>query len=83
MKQFCLTCDKVFYPTEKNWRSYPQYRGGYWDNEQQRYIPHNVEIPLENKVFHSRGCMDQFLTIHTNYLTSIFKQLKEREVSND
>ena len=82
MKQFCLRCDKVFYPTEKNLHGYPQYWGGYWDNEQQRYIPHNVEIPLENKVFHSRSCMDNFLTKNANVLTPIFKQIKEREGNN-
>ena len=49
MKQYCLNCNKVFYPTENNWIGYPQYWGGYWDNEEERYISNNVEIPLENK----------------------------------
>ena len=82
MKQYCLNCNKVFYPTENNWIGYPQYWGGYWDNEEERYISNNVEIPLENKVFHSRSCMDSFLTKNANVLTPIFKQIKEREGNN-
>jgi len=82
MKKYCLTCDKVFYPTDNNYIGYPQYWGGCWDNELKIYLPHNVEIPLEAKVFHSRSCMDNFLTKNANVLTPIYKQIKEREGNN-
>ena len=70
MKQICLNCDKTFYVSEGNYRGYPQCWGGYYDNE------------LQIKVFHSRGCMDNFLTKNANVLTPIFKQIKEREGNN-
>ena len=82
MKQFCLNCDKVFYPTRNNGLGYPYYWGGYWANEQQRYVHDTPVITIENKVFHSRSCQDEYLAKHINYLTPIFKQLKEREGNN-
>ena len=79
MKQFCLTCDKVFYPTDNNYIGYP-YRNGHWSEEEQRYV--FAENPTYNRVFHARGCMEEFLCKHTDILTPIYKQLKEREADN-
>ena len=79
MKQFCLTCDKVFYPTDNNYIGYP-YRNGHWSEEEQRYV--FAENQTYNRVFHSRGCMEEFLCEHTDILTPIYKQLKEREANN-
>ena len=70
MKQVCINCDKTFYPTVNNWIGYPQA----WPNREQ-------ELPT--KVFHSRGCMDSFLTKNANILSPIYKQIKEREARND
>ena len=79
MKQYCLTCDKVFYPTDDNYIGYP-YRNGHWSEEEQRYIV--AKNTLYNRVFHSRGCMEEFLCKHTDILTPIYKQIKEREGNN-
>ena len=68
MKQYCITCDKVFYPTKNNYIGYPQA----WPYNQE---PHT-------KIFHSRSCMDSFLTKNANVLTPIYKQIKEREGNN-
>ena len=76
MKQFCLTCDKVFYPTDNNYIGYP-YSNGHWSAEEQRYIW--ASNPTYNRVFHSRSCMESFLCEHTDILTPIYKQIKERE----
>ena len=79
MKQFCLTCDKVFYPTDDNYIGYP-YRNGHWSEEEQRYIV--AKNTLYNRVFHSRGCMEEFMCKHTDILTPNYKQIKEREGNN-
>ena len=68
MKQICINCYKTFYPTENNWIGYPQA----WPYNQEPHI----------KIFHSRSCMDNFLTKNANVLTPIFKQIKEREGNN-
>ena len=81
MKQICLNCDKTFYVSEGNYRGYPQWFRGHWDNENDRFIP-DGEVPIQNKVFHARICMDEYLFKYSNYLTPIFKQLKEREGNN-
>ena len=82
MKQICVNCDKVFYPTKNNYIGYPQSYSGYWDNEHE-WI--SVERDIGIKVFHSRYCQDEFLTKHGNYLSRIFRELKqnEREATND
>ena len=79
MKQYCLTCDKVFYPTDNNYIGYP-YRNGHWSEEEQRYVW--ADNPTHNRVFHARGCMEEFLCKHTDILTPIYKQIKEREGNN-
>ena len=79
MKQFCLTCDKVFYPTDNNFIGYP-FKNGHWDHELSRYI--FSETNVSSRVFHSRSCMDNFITKNANVLTPIYKQLKEREANN-
>ena len=79
MKQYCLTCDKVFYPTDNNYIGYP-YKNGHWSAEEQRYIW--ADNPTYNRVFHSRGCMESFMCKHTDILTPIYKQIKEREGNN-
>ena len=79
MKQICLNCDKTFYPTENNWIGYP-YASGSWSSEEQRYI--HINNHLTQRVFHSRGCMEEFLCKYTDVLTPIYKQLKEREGNN-
>ena len=79
MKQFCLTCDKVFYPTDNNYIGYP-FKNGHWDHELSRYI--FSETDTLSRVFHSRGCMEKFLCEHTEILTPIYKQIKEREGNN-
>ena len=79
MKQYCLTCDKVFYPTDDNYIGYP-FRNGHWSEEEQRYIV--AKNTLYNRVFHSRGCMEEFMCKHTDILTPIYKQIKEREGNN-
>ena len=79
MKQFCLTCDKVFYPTDNNYIGYP-YSYGQWSAEQNRFVW--ASNPTHNRVFHSRSCMESFLCKHTDILTPIYKQIKEREGNN-
>jgi len=79
MKQYCLTCDKVFYPTNNNYIGYP-FKNGYWSAEEQRYI--FSETNVRSRVFHSRSCMESFLCEHTDILTPIYKQIKEREGNN-
>ena len=83
MKQICVNCNKVFYPTKNNYVGYPQASSGYWDHGEDRWI--NVESDTNAKVFHSRWCQDQFLNRHGTYLTRIFRDLKtnEREATND
>ena len=83
MKQTCVNCDKVFYPTDNNYIGYPQCYSGYWNDEENRWIPTHKKT--ENKVFHSRHCQDEFLTKHGDYLSRIFRELKqnEREATND
>ena len=76
MKKFCLECNKVFYPTENNYIGYP-FKGGYWDPERGGY--NFSESPPSNRVFHSRKCMDEFISEHADILTPIFNQIKERE----
>ena len=81
MKQVCINCDKVFYPTDNNYLGYPQsYRGAWKGN---RWI--SIDSNIENKVFHSRNCQDEFLSKHGDYLSRIFRDLKqnEREATND
>ena len=79
MKQYCITCDKVFYPTDNNFIGYP-FKSGHYNQEEQRYIW--AENPTYNRVFHSRSCMEEFLCKHTDILTPIYKQIKEREGNN-
>ena len=79
MKQYCITCDKVFYPTDNNHIGYP-FKNGYWSAEENRYI--HAKNTTYNRVFHSRGCMEEFLCKHTDILTPIYKQIKEREGNN-
>ena len=79
MKQICLNCDKTFYPTENNRNGYP-YDSGSWSSEEQRYI--RGDNHLTQRGFHSRGGMEEFLSKHTDVLTPIYKQLKEREGNN-
>ena len=69
MKQICLNCDKTFYPTENNWIGYP-YASGSWSSEEQRYI--HINNHLTQRVFHSRGCMEEFLCKYTDVLTPIY-----------
>ena len=71
MKQRCIQCGKIFYPTNKNFLGYPQ--GSYSDFEHKQ----------EYKVFHSRYCMDRFLVKHEDVLIPIFKQIKESEDINN
>ena len=78
MKQFCLTCDKVFYPTDNNYIGYPS-NYSEWSEEEQRYVRADK---THNRVFHSRSCMESFLCKHTDILTPIYKQIKEREGNN-
>ena len=79
MKVFCLNCDKKFYPTENNWIGYP-YNSGHWNAEEERYI--HGDNHLTQRVFHSRGCMEDYLVKHASVLTPIYKQIKEREGNN-
>ena len=83
MKQTCVNCDKVFYPTDNNYIGYPQSYRGYWNYEDDRWI--SIDSNIENKVFHSRHCQDEFLSKHGDYLSRIFRDLKqnEREETND
>jgi len=80
MKKFCLECNKVFYPTENNYIGYP-FKGGYWDAELGRY--NFSESPPTSRIFHSRHCMDSFISQRADILTPIFKQIKERENNHD
>ena len=84
MKQVCINCDKVFYPTDNNYLGYPQSYSGYWNNGENRWVSTH-SISIENKVFHSRNCQDEFLSKHGDYLSRIFRDLKqnEREATND
>ena len=79
MKVFCLNCDKKFYPTENNWIGYP-YDNGHWNVEEDRYV--HGDNHLTQRVFHSRGCMEDYLVKHASVLTPIYKQIKEREGNN-
>ena len=69
MKQKCIECGLVFYPTKNNYVGYP-------------YIWHrDKDIDSSPaRTFHSRYCMDQFLSKHSDILIPIFKQIKEREL---
>ena len=83
MKQICVNCNKVFYPTKNNYVGYPQFYSGYFNDNENRWI--SADCNIEIKVFHSRHCQDQFLSKHGDYLTRIFRDLKqnEREATND
>ena len=83
MKQVCINCNKVFYPTKNNYVGYPQSYSGYFNNDENRWI--SLDTNIESKVFHSRHCQDQFLSKHGDYLSRIFRDLKqnEREETND
>ena len=80
MKKFCLECNKVFYPTENNYIGYP-FKIGDWDKVLGRYI--FSETPVTNRVFHSRLCMDRFISERADILTPIFNEIKERENNHD
>ena len=71
MKQKCLNCGLIFYPTKNNYVGYPYY----WDREKDMDSP-------PYRVFHSRWCMDQFLSKHRDIITPILKQIKESEAIN-
>ena len=58
-----------FYPTKNNYVGYP-YIG----------IEKNTDSSPDD--FHSRWCMDQFLSKHRDIITPIFKQIKESEAIN-
>ena len=72
MKQKCMNCGLVFYPTKNNYVGYP-------------YIWHrDKDIDSSPaRTFHSRYCMDQFLSKHSDILIPIFKQIKESEDINN
>ena len=72
MKQKCMNCGLVFYPTKDNYVGYPYY----WHNE-------NDMDRSPDRVFHSRWCMDHFLSKHRDIITPIFKQIKESEDINN
>ena len=70
MKQKCVNCDKVFYPTKDNYVGYP-------------WIWHRQRADCEHdRVFCTRSCMDQFLSKHSDIIIPIFKQIKESEAIN-
>jgi len=74
MKQFCLVCDEVFYPTNKNYIGYPYL----WKRER------GIKIDCSHdRVFCTKNCMDIFLATHSDFLIPIFKQIKERENNHD
>ena len=72
MKQKCMNCGLVFYPTKNNYVGYPYY----WHREKDM-------DSSPDRVFHSRWCMDQFLSKHRDIITPIFKQIKESEDINN
>ena len=75
MKQKCLNCGLIFYPTKNNYVGYPDC----WHTE-------NVFKDMDSspyRVFHSRWCMDQFLSKHSDIIIPIFKQIKESEDINN
>ena len=71
MKRKCITCDKVYYPTKNNYVGYPYY----WHREKDM-------DSSPDRVFHSRWCMDQFLSKPRDIIIPIFKQIKESEAIN-
>jgi len=73
MKQKCIECGLVFYPTKNNYVGYPYFY--YKERERMDSSPY--------RVFHSRWCMDQFLSKHSDILIPIFKQIKESEDINN
>ena len=71
MNQKCLNCGLIFYPTKNNYVGYPYY----WHREKDT-------DSSPDRVFHSRWCMDQFLSKHRDIIIPIFKQIKESEAIN-
>ncbi len=71
MKQKCMNCGLVFYPTKDNYVGYPYS----W--------PWHRQIDCSDRVFHSRSCMDNFLAKHSDIIIPIFKQIKESEDINN
>ena len=68
MKQKCIQCDKVYYPTNNNFVGYPQTWG--------------VALDCNNRIFCTRGCMEYFIKNHEDIIIPIFKQIKESEAIN-
>ena len=71
MKQKCMNCGLVFYPTKDNYVGYPYSWHRQKDMDSSPY-----------RVFHSRWCMDEFLAKHSDIIIPIFKQIKESEAIN-
>ena len=74
MKQKCMNCGLVFYPTKNNYVGYPYY----WHREKDMY-----SSPDRVLVFCTRNCMDNFLAKHSDIIIPIFKQIKESEDINN
>jgi len=86
MKMTCLQCDKTYYTSEKNYNGYPFYQEGFWREYtkedgtlSQKYIA-NKNVEPQNRLFHSRLCMDQFLEENQIMLTPIFKEVQRHKI---
>ena len=53
MKQICVNCDKVFYPTKNNYVGYPQSYSGYFNNDENRWISLDTKHSIR-KILHRR-----------------------------
>lgn len=73
MKQKCRNCNKIFYPTENNYIGYPY---AYRSNE---------EKPEETRLFHSRGCWENFVNKNITSFTRLTNDIynnEERKLTN-
>jgi len=73
MKQKCRNCNQIFYPTENNYVGYPY---TCWVDR---------ETPAETRLFHSRGCWEDFVNKNIASFTRLTHEIynnEERKLTN-
>ena len=70
MKMYCKNCGKKFYPTDNGWVGYPQ---GYWRSR----------VPAEQRVFHSRGCWEDWTIKNIDIYTNWLRSLPDYDINSD
>jgi len=69
MRMYCKNCGKKFYPTDNGWVGYPQN----W----------RANNPAEQRVFHSRGCWEDWTSKNINAYTNWLRQFPDYDINSD